>query len=262
MSAVFSDKIPVIDLFAGPGGLAEGFFAYRARGKRIFKIVLSIEKDRYAHSTLELRSFFRQFQEEKIPEEYYAYLRKEISRDMLFARYPVEAEAAKKEAWHAELGSDDLPADEVSERIRNVLGDAKEWVLIGGPPCQAYSTVGRSRNKGIEGYIPEKDKRHFLYREYLQTIASHWPSVFVMENVKGLLSAKINGSSIFNHILRDLHDPLAALRDTRSVPTTGYKYKIYSLGTPVSYPFDGSKSGFSPADFLVMSENYGIPQAR
>lgn len=262
ISTMFSDKIPVIDLFAGPGGLAEGFFAYRADGKRIFKIGLSIEKDRYAHSTLELRSFFRQFREEKIPEKYYAYLRKEISRDILFASYPAEAEAAKKEAWHAELGSEKLPADKVSERIRNALEGAKKWVLIGGPPCQAYSTAGRSRNKGKEGYVPEEDKRHFLYREYLQTIASHWPSVFVMENVKGLLSAKINGSSIFNHILRDLHDPLTALKDNRPFPSTGYKYRIYSLGTPARYPVDSSQSGFSPADFLVMSENHGIPQAR
>ena len=88
---MFSDKIPVIDLFAGPGGLAEGFSAYKTEGKRIFKIGLSIEKDRCAHSTLELRSFFRQFQEGKIPPEYYAYLRKEISREMLFASYPAEA---------------------------------------------------------------------------------------------------------------------------------------------------------------------------
>lgn len=99
---MFSDKIPVIDLFAGPGGLAEGFSAYKTEGKRIFKIGLSIEKDRYAHSTLELRSFFRQFQEGKIPPEYYAYLRKEISREMLFASYPAEAEAAQKEAWHVD----------------------------------------------------------------------------------------------------------------------------------------------------------------
>ena len=177
-----SDKIPVIDLFAGPGGLAEGFSAYKTEGKRIFKIGLSIEKDRYAHSTLELRSFFRQFQEGKIPPEYYAYLRKEISREMLFASYPAEAEAAQKEAWHAELGSEGLPEDKVNERIKDALGGAKKWVLIGGPPCQAYSTAGRSRNKGKEGYVPEEDKRHFLYLEYLRTIARHWPPVFVMEN--------------------------------------------------------------------------------
>lgn len=259
---MFSDKIPVIDLFAGPGGLAEGFSAYKTEGKRIFKIGLSIEKDRYAHSTLELRSFFRQFQEGKIPPEYYAYLRKEISREMLFASYPAEAEAAQKEAWHAELGPEGLPEDKVNERIKDALGGAKKWVLIGGPPCQAYSTAGRSRNKGKEGYVPEEDKRHFLYLEYLRTIARHWPPVFVMENVKGLLSARVNGSSIFNHILRDLHEPLAALENSRIAPSTGYKYKIYSLGTPTCFPFDSSQSSSSPADFLIMSENHGIPQAR
>ena len=55
--------IPVIDVFAGPGGLGEGFSALRdsRSGLPIFKIALSIEKDHVAHLTLRLRSFFRQF---------------------------------------------------------------------------------------------------------------------------------------------------------------------------------------------------------
>jgi site-specific DNA-cytosine methylase len=53
--------IPVIDIFAGPGGLSEGFSAARFRGRRSFQIALSIEKDPDAHATLMLRSFFRQF---------------------------------------------------------------------------------------------------------------------------------------------------------------------------------------------------------
>lgn len=104
------DRIPVIDLFAGPGGLAEGFSSFHAAGRNVFRICLSIEKDLYAHTTLELRSFFRQFPRDRAPEEYYSYLRKEITRAELFEIYPSEAEAAKKEAWHAELGSSDFPA--------------------------------------------------------------------------------------------------------------------------------------------------------
>jgi DNA (cytosine-5)-methyltransferase 1 len=68
--------IPIIDLFAGPGGLGEGFSAFRARdGKQPFRVALSIEKDPYAHSTLTLRSFLRQFEPGNAPAAYYDYLR-------------------------------------------------------------------------------------------------------------------------------------------------------------------------------------------
>lgn len=254
--------IPVIDLFAGPGGLAEGFSTFQQGGRNSFRIGLSIEKDPFAHATLELRSFYRQFPKGQAPEEYYKFLRREISRAELFAAHPLEAAAAQKEAWRAELGPEFLAESELDARIKEAIAGGDRWILIGGPPCQAYSTVGRSRNKGIKGYVPEEDKRHFLYREYLRIIARHWPSVFVMENVKGMLSAKVNGNRLIDHILADLHDPLAALENCDSDPKRGYKYRIYSLAKSVSYPVDSSGPVFSPTDFLIMSEDYGIPQAR
>ncbi len=70
--------IPVIDLFAGPGGLGEGFSSLRDEGgKPLFRVRLSVEKDAHAHKTLELRSFFRQFPDGEVPEEYYRYIRGE-----------------------------------------------------------------------------------------------------------------------------------------------------------------------------------------
>ena len=78
--------IPVIDLFAGPGGLGEGFSSITdEEGKRIFDIKLSIEKDEYAHKTLELRSFLRQFPVNEFPPEYYEMVRENnsIKRELL-----------------------------------------------------------------------------------------------------------------------------------------------------------------------------------
>jgi DNA (cytosine-5)-methyltransferase 1 len=256
------NHIPVIDLFAGPGGLAEGFSLFYSKGVPAFKVALSIEKDPHAHRTLELRSFVRQFPKDQLPGQYYAYLRQEITREKLFDAYPEKAEAAAQEAWCAELGADNLSEKIIDERIHAVLQGRDKWVLIGGPPCQAYSLVGRSRNKGKLNYVPENDNRHFLYREYLRIIARHWPAVFVMENVKGLLSARINGSRIFNHILADLHNPLTAMKDYGYMSDKGYKYTIYSITKPVSYPVRSSESQFSPTDFLVKCEDFGIPQAR
>ena len=127
----------------------------------------------------------------------------------LYALHPLAASAAKKEAVRLILGEDTWHLTE--SLIREALSDHEEWVLIGGPPCQAYSLAGRARNKGVEGYDAAEDHRHFLYREYLRIIGTFYPSVFVMENVKGLLSSRPEGALIFDQIQRDLAEPGTAL---------------------------------------------------
>jgi len=146
--------IPVIDIFAGPGGLGEGFSALTDRqGRHPFKIALSIEKDPIAHKTLLLRSFFRQFPKRQAPPAYYDRLRQQISTADLLAALPKEASAARCEAWNATLGDDtSAPLGLLRQRVRDALrhfpdGESR-WALIGGPPCQAYSLVGDLVNKG------------------------------------------------------------------------------------------------------------------
>lgn len=250
-------NIPVIDLFAGPGGLGEGFSSFgQKKGKKIFRIALSVEKDPAAHSTLLLRSFFRQFDKKKVPTEYYSFLRSEISLDDLFNAYPDQADSAKEEALHAELGKDDNSY--IDFKIRKAVSDKNKWVLIGGPPCQAYSLAGRSRNRSKAGYEPEKDKRHLLYREYLRIIAEHKPPVFVMENVKGLLSSKIHEKFIFDQIIRDLKHPKL---NGNSADKQDLRYEIFSFVNGQDN-FDSLGMPLDPRDFIIKSEEYGIPQSR
>ena len=115
------EAIPVIDLFAGPGGLSEGFSSVQRRdGRWAFEVRLSIERDFFAHRTLELRSLFRRLRLGRVPEAYYDYLRhaeerEEIRRSELFAKFPEEAARAREEAWLAELGKED--ARKVHERL-------------------------------------------------------------------------------------------------------------------------------------------------
>ena len=250
--------IPIIDLFAGPGGLGEGFSSLLNNAdERIFKIKLSIEMDDLAHQTLELRAFFREFPIGEVPQDYYDYLAGKISREELYLRHKKEAEQAWLEAWHAELGGKQTTNTEVDERIVLALGNRQNWVLIGGPPCQAYSLVGRSRvigGEGLEKY--ETDPRHKLYRHYLRILAVHQPPVFVMENVKGLLSAKVKEKHIFDRILTDLKNPTKALPWLRHlVPVS---YELYALSTE-----SGNLLGeFEPEDFVVRAEEHGVPQAR
>ncbi|MCX3263714.1 DNA cytosine methyltransferase [Pedobacter agri] len=234
--------IPVIDLFAGPGGLAEGFSSLSRNGKRYYQVRLSIEMDAQARETLKLRAFLRQFPINELPEDYYHFLSGSISLEKLYSNFSGEHRLADQEAWQATLGK--TQENEVDERIRSGIAGEKNWVLIGGPPCQAYSLVGRSRVGGIQ----DGDHRVHLYKEYLRIIAVHRPAVFVMENVKGLLSAKVNGEKIFDNILADLSDPATVFPLN---PCPGYR--IYSLVR---------EAVRSDSDYLIKSELYGVPQRR
>lgn len=243
-------SIPVIDIFAGPGGLGEGFSSvFDENGDRVFNTVLSIEMEEYAHKTLTLRSFYRQFKPTEVPEEYYQVLRGEITIEELFEneKFAKETEAAQKEAKRAKLGysEDSVDSELVDEWIEEALKGKDNWVLTGGPPCQAYSVVGRSRRQQ-NVLDAAKDERVDLYKQYLRILEAHRPSVFIMENVKGMLSARSAKNSIFEKIMEDLKAP---------------GYKIYSLvREPRNKLFDEPE--FLPQDFVIKSEDYGIPQAR
>ncbi len=235
-------KIPIIDLFAGPGGLGEGFMSLKNnKAESIFDIKLSIEKDENAHKTLTWRSFYRQFEKngKPIPKEYYqAYKeanltkREELIEETLNKYH--EGKIARKEARLIELGAKEWPEEVVDKLIADQLGNNKNWVLIGGPPCQAYSNVGRSRVGGID----KGDHRVYLYQEYLRIIEKHQPAIFVMENVQGLLSAKVEDEKVFDWMKKDLK-----IRG---------RYKIHSFVKPVQ----------EDKDFLIRAEEFGVPQKR
>jgi DNA (cytosine-5)-methyltransferase 1 len=242
--ALRRDPIPVIDLFAGPGGLCEGFSSVvDGRGGRRFAVRVSIEKDPVAHKTLSLRALFRSFPQGSVPDCYYDYVRGAITREELFAHpdIPESAIAAANEAKCAELGK--TPTETIDKWITEGLNGASEWVLIGGPPCQAYSLAGRSKMRMADPVAFEGDKRHFLYKEYLRIIKEFGPSVFVMENVKGMLTSKHGGSLIFEKILADLKSP-----------GNGREYRIRSFIVP--------GEALNPNDYVIQSENFGIPQNR
>ena len=144
----------VIDLFAGPGGLAEGFSSVEdINGNRAFKIALSIEKETAPFNTLRLRAFFRQFPLHQAPEAYYDFLRGTLSHEKFMTQFPEEASRAEQETWQATLG--DTAHELVDQRIIAALAGESDWLLIGGPPCQAYSLVGRARNQWTPDHTPD-----------------------------------------------------------------------------------------------------------
>lgn len=239
--------IPVVDVFAGPGGLNEGFSGVRdSSGSLVFKTVASIEMESSAVKTLQLRSAFRILR--KSGADANAVLSKFLRKQITLAELEEEADfiaafsEAKNEVHQFELA--ESSRDESDKIIRNALvGHTSEWVLIGGPPCQAYSLAGRSRRTHDVDF--EDDHKHFLYKEYLHIIATHKPAVFVMENVKGLLSSVNRGVGMFELICQDL-----------TTYNGNQEYDLYSMVK------DSADGALAPIDFLIRSEDYGIPQKR
>ena len=205
--------IPVIDLFAGPGGLGEGFSSLLDESnKPVFQTIMSIEKDPQAHKTLRMRSYVRKILNDdgSIPQVYLRYMRNRDSKtwEELIDYRPNQWELACKEALCATLVEGDNSLVELASKRLNVWRSKNDrhapLVLIGGPPCQAYSLVGRSRRAHDENF--DKDVKHTLYKCYLSFIRGLSPDIFVMENVKGLLSARHDGQGVFEHIYADMQD--------------------------------------------------------
>lgn len=263
MSKRISTKklIPVIDLFAGPGGLGEGFSALKVGRQQspVFQIKLSAEMEPSARKTLLLRAYYRaaiRKGDNGAVQKYYEYCNGKAERPYDESSFSLWKEA-EEEALELTLGrteSDAILRKKIQERLKKT----KNWVLIGGPPCQAYSLVGRSRNLGKSDYVAKEDRRHYLYREYLKIIQRYRPAVFVMENVKGILSSKVEGQHIFHKILRDLADPNKALRKSKS----GKKYQIYSLASDQCFDSEMKPGDLDASRFVIRAENYGVPQAR
>lgn len=174
-----------IDLFAGCGGLSEGFY------KQGFKSLTHVEYDSYACRTLKTR--------------------------MLHYGYSYE---------EASVLETDITNDNIIDQIKNEIKDKKVDIIIGGPPCQSFSTLGRAKDdKGMAD-----DPRNFLFESYVKILNHFEPKVFVFENVTGLLSAKLKGKPILKKILKDL----------------GQKYNLIK----------------EPENMVLNSCDYGVPQIR
>lgn len=178
-------KYTFIDLFAGCGGLSEGF--YRVG----FKALAHIEINHWACETLRARM------------RYYGY--KNIDKEVI---------------------EHDITAPDIINKIDEAVAGRTVDVIIGGPPCQAYSTAGRVRDgKGMA-----KDPRNFLFEKYVEILEYYSPKFFVFENVTGVLSAKVNGNHIFPRIIQAL----------------GNKYDVIS----------------DPTVLIHNTADYGVPQMR
>jgi len=165
-----------IDLFAGAGGLSEGFI------RAGFNPVAHVEMDEGACNTLLTRTVYHHVKNTPDFEKYISYIKGEgVSRKELYNLLPIEK---RKSVINLAIG--DETNREIFQQIDKIKGNQNIDLVIGGPPCQAYSLVGRSRDKNrMLG-----DPRNYLFKQYAEFLKYYKPRYFVFENVLGLLSAK------------------------------------------------------------------------
>ncbi len=164
-----------IDLFAGAGGLSEGFV------RNGFEPIAHVEIDTAACNTLKTRTAFHYLKSVDQYDTYVKYLKGEITRTELYSFVP---ENLLNSVINLPISEENN--DIIHERIQKNLKNRSVDLIIGGPPCQAYSLVGRARSKnGMSG-----DPRNFLYVQYAGYLEKYNPKLFVFENVIGLKSAK------------------------------------------------------------------------
>ena len=169
-----NSSLKYIDLFAGAGGLSEGFI------REGFQAIAHVEMDKDACDTLKTRLAYHFLSQNNKLSIYKAYLKNEITREVLWGNIPGPIMES--------VINEEITGETISGIFNNIDKQSdghKVDLIIGGPPCQAYSLVGRSRDPNrMKG-----DKRNFLFRYYAEFLIKYKPKFFVFENVLGLLTA-------------------------------------------------------------------------
>ena len=176
-----SKKFTFIDLFAGCGGLSEGFY------KQNFKSLTHVEFDHFACKSLHTRM------------KYYGYKEKDIS-----------------------ILEKDITDDDIIEKIESEISNEKVDLIIGGPPCQSFSSLGRAKDdNGMKD-----DPRNFLFESYEKILSHFKPRIFVFENVTGLLTAKLGNKKTVDVILKKLSKHYNLLDDPNHMVLNSCDYGV------------------------------------
>ncbi len=195
----------VVDLFSGAGGLTEGFF------REGFNVVAHVEKEKWACETLKTRICYHYLKKRNDLNLYFEYLRRsnncyniDMDRQIFYEKYPELKEKLDVEVVNKTFGKPRSEKGTTSSgQIIKLIEKSMQYnkvsnvdIIIGGPPCQVYSLIGRGRMKEAA----KDDKRNFLFHYYKDVVRYFKPKLFIFENVPGILNA--NNGQIFKSIKR------------------------------------------------------------
>lgn len=196
-----------LDLFAGAGGLSEGFT------RAGYESVAHVEMDVAACYTLKTRAAYHWLKKENKLDIYNRYLNGLMTREEFYKEIP---QVVLDTVLNYEISSDTLP--QIFEDVDKLLNGEKLDIIIGGPPCQAYSLAGRSRSETkMVG-----DKRNYLYKYYAEFLHKYRPKYFVFENVLGLLSAKDEDGTLHFDNMQKLFEEYGYSTEFRPLNASDY----------------------------------------
>ena len=224
-----------IDLFAGAGGLSEGFI------RAGYTPLAHIEMDKYACDTLKTRAAYHWLKANNQLHKYKKYLYEKQEKEdgsKLWEQVPPEVTDT---VIQSEIGEKTIAG--IFEKVDNLIGDRQVDIIVGGPPCQAYSVIGRARmkDKVLE------DPRNDLYKYYVEFLVKYQPKMFVFENVMGIRSAK-NGQPFEDlkrlvdkawYIMKDnvqIASEHGVLQHRQRVIIVGWKVQ-YENGNPTTFHY-------------------------
>lgn len=228
-----------LDLFAGAGGLSEGFI------RAGYEPVAHVEMDVAACYSLKTRVAYHWLKRNEKLNIYNRYLKGEITRNEFYAEIP---KSVLDSVLNYEISEETLPV--IFAKIDAMLGEKKLDLIVGGPPCQAYSLAGRSRSENkMVG-----DQRNYLYKLYAEFLKHYQPEYFVFENVVGLLSAKDEDGSLHLENMRKLFKAYGYSTEFRTLNASDYgvlqnRKRIILIGKR------GEHEGFYP-EIPVIANTY------
>lgn len=173
--------INFIDLFAGCGGLTEGFY------KQGYNALAHVEIDHWACESLKTRM------------KHYGYSNEDVEKAVLEA---------------------DITSEHIIDKLRDIVGERTVDIIIGGPPCQSFSSLGVAKDENNM----ENDPRNFLFESYVKILNEFLPQIFVFENVTGILKATVQKKKIFELVSKELgaHYNIVKEPDTIVLNATHY----------------------------------------
>ncbi len=193
-------RFTFIDLFAGCGGLSEGFLS---SGE--FEALAHVEWEKPMVNTLRHRL-----------EKTWGYDTEKAKKDVV--HFDIQRiEELLNGGWSEEsvekYGATNDPFV-VKHGLKGLIGGRKVDVIIGGPPCQAYSIHGRAQDKNSM----KDDYRNYLFESFIKVVSAFQPDVFVFENVLGMLSAKPGGRHVTERIYEAFTNAGYKIRKPEELP--------------------------------------------